>query len=220
MKWMIPIIGAYLLGSVPFGLLIARRQGVDLRTVGSGNIGATNVLRALGRKWGIFCFVLDVCKGFVPMVLVPLLGLSDSNATDDQLIGWLTVGAAAVLGHIFPIYLGFKGGKGVATSLGVVLGLWPYLTLCGIAAFAVWLITLKIWRYVSLASVLAAGSFPVILLIAILLHKNWTFQNLWPLFLVAVPMPLLVIFRHRENIRRIRAGTEHKIGRKTHFAHP
>ncbi len=215
MKWMVLIIGAYLLGSVPFGLLIANAKGVNLRQVGSGNIGATNVLRALGKKWGVFCFVLDVFKGFVPMLLVPLLGSGDGEPTAGHLIGWMAVGAAAIVGHIFPIYLRFRGGKGVATSLGVVLGLWPYLTLCGIAAFLIWLAALKIWRYVSLASVLAAGAFPVILAGGILAAKSWTFGNLWPLFLVAVPMPLLVIFRHRSNLQRIRTGCESKIGEHT-----
>ncbi len=214
MKWAVLILGAYLLGSVPFGLLVARLHGIDLRKVGSGNIGATNVIRALGRKWGIFCFVLDVLKGFVPMILVGLLGLCGSEPTAVHLIGWLAVGTAAILGHIFPVYLKFKGGKGVATSLGVVLGLWPYLTVCGLAAFVIWLITVKIWRYVSLASILAAGAFPILLLIAILVLKNWTFGTLWPLFLVAVPMPLLVILRHRANIQRLLAGTESKIGQK------
>lgn len=215
MIFLLLIVVAYLLGSVPFGLLAARLHGINLRKVGSGNIGATNVIRALGRKWGAFCFVLDVLKGFVPMIAVPLLGLTGTDPSARQLIGWLAVGVATILGHIFPIYLGFKGGKGVATSLGVVLGLWPYLTLCGIAAFVIWLIAVIIWRYVSLASILAAGAFPVILLITILIQKNWTFQNLWPLFLVAIPMPILVILRHRANIQRIRTGTESKIGRKS-----
>jgi glycerol-3-phosphate acyltransferase PlsY len=214
MNWLLLIIGAYLLGSAPFGLWIARLHGVDLRKVGSGNIGATNVIRALGRKWGIFCFVLDVLKGFVPMILIPLLRLGGSEPTAGHLLGWLAMGTAAILGHIFPIYLKFKGGKGVATSLGVVLGLWPYFTVCGLAAFIVWLITVRIWRYVSLASILAAGAFPILLLIAILFLEDWTFDRLWPLFLVAVPMPLLVIFRHRANIQRLIAGTENKIGLK------
>jgi len=214
MKWTAYIVGAYLLGSAPFGLWIARLHGVDLRKVGSGNIGATNVIRALGRKWGIFCFALDVLKGFVPMILVPLLELGGSEPSAGHLLGWLAVGTAAILGHIFPIYLRFKGGKGVATSLGVVLGLWPYFTVCGLAAFIIWLITVRIWRYVSLASILAAGAFPILLLIAILFLEGWTFDSLWPLFLVAVPMPLLVIFRHRANIQRLIAGTENKIGPK------
>jgi len=208
-------IGAYLFGSVPFGLLFARLQGVDLRKIGSGNIGATNVIRALGKKWGITCFILDVAKGLLPMILVPLLGLIDAEPTADQLLSWLAVGVAAILGHVFSLYLGFKGGKGVATSLGVVLGLWPYFTLCGLIVFAVWFVSVKIWRYVSLASVLAAGAFPIILAVAIGIQKSWTFGNLWPLFLVAVPIPLLVIVRHWTNIQRIRNGTEDKIGSRT-----
>ena len=98
-------IGSYLLGSVPFGLIIAKSKGVDLRHVGSGNIGATNVLRALGKNWGIICFILDVCKGLLPMILVPMLGLTDADPTADQLIGWLAVGVAAILGHVFSLYL-------------------------------------------------------------------------------------------------------------------
>jgi len=214
MKWLILIIGAYLLGSVPFGLLIARLHGIDLRRVGSGNIGATNVVRALGRKWGTFCFLLDVCKGLVPMLIPPHLGLTQSPPSPLQLFGWLAAGTAAILGHIFPIYLKFKGGKGVATSLGVVLGLWPYLTICGLAALLIWLLAAFLWRYVSLASILAAAAFPLLLLAAIALRHDWTFQTLWPLFLVALPMPALVIWRHRANIQRIRAGTESRIGRK------
>ncbi|MHC5191039.1 MAG: glycerol-3-phosphate acyltransferase, partial [Planctomycetota bacterium] len=141
---------AYLLGAVPFGFLIAKAHGKDLRTIGSGNIGATNTVRALGKKWGIFCFVLDVLKGLIPMLLVPMLGaVGAKTAGPSELTLWLTVGCTAVLGHIFPIYLKFKGGKGVATSLGIVLGLFPFYTLCGVGAFAIWLITLLIWRYVS-----------------------------------------------------------------------
>lgn len=214
MKWLILIGASYLLGSIPFGLLIARCHGIDLRRVGSGNIGATNVVRALGRKWGVFCFILDVAKGLLPMRVPPLLGLTSPCPSDIELLGWLAVGTAAILGHIFPVYLGFKGGKGVATSLGVVLGLWPYLTLCGLAALFVWLLTAFLWRYVSLASILAAASYPLILLAAVWLLPGWTFANLWPLFLVAVPIPALVIWRHRSNIQRIFAGTESRIGRK------
>lgn len=214
MKWLTLIAVAYLLGSIPFGLLIARFHGIDLRRVGSGNIGATNVVRALGRKWGIFCFVLDVAKGLLPMLTPPLLGLTSSTPSSGELIGWLAVGTAAILGHIFPVFLGFRGGKGVATSLGVVLGLWPYLTLCGLAALLVWLLAAWIWRYVSLASILAAASYPLILLVAVCLLADWTWANLWPLFGVAIPIPALVIWRHRANIQRIRAGTESRIGQK------
>lgn len=214
MKLPLLILAAYLLGSVPFGLLIARLHGVDLRKVGSGNIGATNVSRALGKKWAYVCFVLDVCKGLVPMLLVPVLGLVQDSPASRELFGWLAVGAAAILGHVFPLYLRFKGGKGVATSLGVVLGLWPYLTVCGLATFALWGVSVLVTRMVSLASVIAAGCFPLLLAGAIALLPGWTFSALWPLFLIAVPIPLLVIVRHRDNLKRIAAGTEHKIGQK------
>ncbi|MHC4836080.1 MAG: glycerol-3-phosphate 1-O-acyltransferase PlsY [Planctomycetota bacterium] len=207
---------AYLLGAVPFGFLIAKAHGKDLRTIGSGNIGATNTVRALGKKWGIFCFVLDVLKGLIPMLLVPMLGaVGAKTAGPGELTLWLTVGCTAVLGHIFPIYLKFKGGKGVATSLGIVLGLFPFYTLCGVGAFAIWLITLLIWRYVSLSSILAAISFPVLLLLSILiLDKPWDFVRLWPLMVAAVLMALLIVVRHRTNIRRLLDGSETKIGQK------
>jgi glycerol-3-phosphate acyltransferase PlsY len=214
MTWLLLILGSYLLGSAPFGLLIARLHGIDLRKVGSGNIGATNVSRALGKQWAYVCFALDVCKGLAPMLLAGRLDPVSKPPTPLQLFCWLAVGAAAILGHIFPVYVRFKGGKGVATSLGVVLGLWPWLTLCGLVAFAVWGAAVLVSRMVSLASILAAGLFPILLAAAIALLPDWTFAALWPLFLIAVPIPVLVIVRHRDNIRRILAGTEHKIGQK------
>jgi glycerol-3-phosphate acyltransferase PlsY len=204
---------AYLLGAIPFGLLLARTQGVDLRKVGSGNIGATNVMRTFGKKLGYTCFALDVAKGLIPMLLVPAFGLADPNPTTGQLSLWLAVGCAAVLGHVFPIYLGFKGGKGVATSLGVVLGLWPYYTLCGLITFAVWIIIFLISRYVSLASILAAIVFPIALTALTLLIPDWQFAQLWPLYIVAILMPLLVIARHAENIKRLLEGSENKIAK-------
>lgn len=207
------IVGAYLLGSVPFGLLIARAHGVDLRAVGSGNIGATNVSRALGKKWAYVCFVLDVLKGLTPMLLARAMDVVSNQPTTGELFVWLLIGCAAVCGHIFPIYLKFKGGKGVATSLGVVLGLWPYFTLCGAAAFGVWAMAVLTWRYVSLASIIAAISFPLLFAVLMILLDSWQFSRLWPLLFVAVIMALLVVARHAENIKRLRNGSEHKIGR-------
>lgn len=210
------IIIAYLTGSIPFGLLIARAHGVDLRTVGSGNIGATNVSRALGRKWAYVCFVLDVLKGLLPMLAAQRLIIPDDPGAAELAV-WLLVGCAAVCGHIFPIYLRFKGGKGVATSLGVVLGVWPYFALCGLAVFAVWGVCLAIWRYVSLASILAAVSFPVVFAVLTAAVESWRFAQLWPLLAVAVLMATLIIARHAENIKRLLEGSEHKIARKTRF---
>ena len=209
------VAAAYLLGSIPFGLLIAKAHGKDLRSIGSGNIGATNVARALGRKWAYFCFALDVLKGLVPMLAVLLLlrPLSASSQAEKviRLWLWLAVGCAAILGHIFPVYLKFKGGKGVATSFGVALGVWPYYTIAAAFAGAVWVAVVLTWRYVSLASIAAAVTFPLVLIAAILLTPAWSFAALWPLLLAAIAIPLMVIIRHRENVKRLLAGTESKI---------
>ncbi len=214
------IIGAYLLGSIPFGLLIAKAHGKDLRSIGSGNIGATNVSRALGRKWAYICFVLDVLKGMVPMlatsILVSRYEILDEHPTFSieyqvMLWLWLATGCAAILGHIFPIYVKFKGGKGVATSFGVALGLWPYYTICASFAVAIWVVVVLIWRYVSLASICASISFPLVLILAIILRPGWNFVTLWPLLIAATAIPLMVIIRHRENIKRLLGGTENKI---------
>ncbi len=202
------IIAAYFLGSIPFGLLIAKAHGKDLRSIGSGNIGATNVSRALGRKWAYFCFVLDVLKGLIPMLATMLITEPDSVLT---LWLWLAVGCAAILGHIFPIYIKFKGGKGVSTSFGVALGLWPYFTVCALFFAVTWVVVVLIWRYVSLASIAASVTFPLVLIVAIILIPGWEFGNLWPVFITAIAIPIMVIVRHRENIKRLRAGTESKI---------
>jgi glycerol-3-phosphate acyltransferase PlsY len=202
------IIAAYLLGSIPFGVLIAKAHGKDLRSIGSGNIGATNVSRALGRKWAYICFALDVLKGLTPMLVTMLIAKPDSVLT---LWLWLAVGCAAILGHIFPIYLKFKGGKGVATSFGVALGLWPYYTVCVLFAFLVWVVVVLIWRYVSLASIAASVTFILGLIAAIILKSNWEFANLWPILITAIAIPVMVIVRHRENIKRLLDGTESKI---------
>jgi glycerol-3-phosphate acyltransferase PlsY len=209
------VIGAYLVGSIPFGLLIAKAHGKDLRSIGSGNIGATNVSRALGRKWAYFCFALDVLKGMAPMLAtLPLVRPLSGQSQSEKVILlwlWLAVGCAAILGHIFPIYVKFKGGKGVATSFGVALGLWPYYTICALFAIFVWAVVVLIWRYVSLASICASISFPLVLIPAIILSPGWDFVSLWPLLIAATAIPLMVIVRHRENIKRLLEGTENKI---------
>ena len=209
------IIAAYLLGSIPFGLIIAKAHGKDLRSIGSGNIGATNVSRALGRRWAYLCFGLDVLKGLVPMLAVMpfITSLSTTSEAEKVILLWLwlAVGCAAILGHIFPIYLKFKGGKGVATSLGVALGLWPYYTICASGALTIWAVVVFVWRYVSLASITASIAFPVLLILAIILTPAWDFVSLWPLLIAAAAIPLMVIIRHRENIKRLIAGTESKI---------
>ncbi|AQQ08241.1 G3P acyltransferase [Sedimentisphaera cyanobacteriorum] len=199
---------SYLLGSVPFGFLIAKSKGIDLRKVGSGNIGATNLGRALGGKWAKICFFLDLFKGALPMIAAGLLISGEPNQS--QLWLWLLCGAAAIAGHIFSIYLKFKGGKGVATGLGVVLGLWPYYTICGVICFIIWVICLYIWKYVSLGSILAAAMFPIILSIEIAIVESWSFYQLWPLIAAAGLLTILVIYRHKKNIIKLINGTEQK----------
>ena len=209
---MILIIAAYLLGSIPFGLIIAKAHGKNLFKIGSGNIGATNLSRALGKKWAYFCFLLDVLKGTLPVVIASKFLSSDPDAT--ELFLWLAVGMAAVTGHIFSVYIKFKGGKGVATSFGVALGIWPYYTVCAAVAFAVWICVVLIWRYISLGSIVASLAFPVTLVVAISVRENWQFDNLWPLLTAGVLMPLMVIIRHRSNLKRIFEGTESKVLQK------
>lgn len=209
MRFVILIIGAYLLGSIPFGLIIARAHGKDLRSIGSGNIGATNLSRALGRKWAFLCFFLDVTKGLVPMLVAT--GFISSPPHITELLLALAAGCAAVLGHISPIYIKFRGGKGVATSFGVALGLWPYYTVCSFFALGVWVVAVLMWRYISLASIAASVAFPLALILVIVLTPGWDFADLWPLLAVATAIPLIVIVRHRENIKRLIAGTESKV---------
>lgn len=208
LSFIILIVASYLLGSVPFGVLIARAHGKDLRSIGSGNIGATNVSRALGKKWAYICFILDCLKGLVPMLAAkPLV----TPLTVTTLSLWLTVGCAAILGHIFPVYLKFKGGKGMSTCMGIILGLYPYYTLPGLIAFIVWVACVLLWRYVSLASIIAAVIFPASLITAIFSLQNWRFAELWPLIIVALALSALVIVRHVENIKRLLEGSEHKV---------
>jgi glycerol-3-phosphate acyltransferase PlsY len=208
MNFAILIVFAYLLGSIPFGLLIAKAHRKDLRTIGSGNIGATNLARAMGTKWGILCFCFDALKGLLPMLLAGRFYRESPGII--TLLLTLAAAFAAVLGHVLPIYLRFKGGKGVATSFGVTLGLWPYYTLCSLISFVIWAIMVLIWKYVSLASIVASLVFPIVLIIAIAIMPEWYFASLWPLFIVAIALPIMVIIRHRTNIRRLIEGTEGK----------
>ena len=213
MKAAVLIIISYLIGSISFAMLIAKAHGLDLRTIGSGNLGATNLARACGKKWAYFCFLLDFLKGFVPSFAAQFLVLS-APATSAALALWLAVGVAAILGHIFPFYLKFRGGKGVATSFGVVLGIWPYYAIPGIIAFMLWATIVLVWRYISLGSVVVAAAFPIIMIILTMIFNNWHFNILWPLILAAVILCSLVIFLHRSNMKRILNGTEDKVLQK------
>ena len=207
---------AYLLGSIPFGLLIAKARGVDLRKTGSGNIGATNVTRVLGKKLGVVCFILDACKGLLPSVWTLLLVEPRFLAAGHSELMfhwlWLATGCVAILGHVFPVYIGFRGGKGVATSFGVALGIWPYFTCSALVSISLWAYVALKSRYVSLASVIASVAFPLFLLGSIALVPSWTLDALWPLLIIGIAIPTVVVIRHQKNIKRLMTGSEDKIG--------
>ena len=189
------VSAAYLLGSIPNGLLIARLKGIDLQKVGSGNIGATNVFRCVGKSWGIAAFVLDAVKGFVPAFVFPRL----MEAAPPWL--GLACGLAAVAGHNWPIWLKFKGGKGVSTSAGMLLGIAPAAVGIGFAVFAV---VVALSRIVSLGSILAA--------IAVAGAGVWLYGADNRLLAGAlVAMGALVVLKHRANVGRLLKGTEPRI---------
>lgn len=202
-------LGAYLLGSIPFGLIIGKINGVDIRTQGSCNIGATNVTRVVGKWWGKLCFFCDFAKGLLPVLAVRYFLRKTTGGTGDLLPELLPVLTAlcAVLGHIFPVYLKFKGGKGVSTVAGVVLALHP---LSVVISGIIWAVFFFAFRYVSLASLAAAAALPA---------------SAYALTLVKVPlsMPagiLLILFavltflKHRSNIQRLLNGTESRFEKK------
>ena len=191
--WTVSLVSAYLVGSIPFGYLIGRLRGVDVRTVGSKNIGATNVYRTVGKKWGFLAFFCDFLKGFVPTVVVARLAASEGANLP------VLVGLACVVGHTLTVFMKFKGGKGVATAFGMMMALIPVPTL---VAFAVFVVT--VWRshYISLGSILAAATLGVAV---------W----LWPAVLlmrvIADLIAVFVIVKHRSNIQRLANHCENKI---------
>ena len=200
---------AYVLGSIPFGLIVGKSKGIDPRTAGSGNIGATNVGRLLGKRFFFVVFLLDLLKGMVPMVAAKWV-LRDAPQEPRTYGLWLLVGFAAIVGHMFSLFLGFKGGKGVATSSGVVLGLFPYYTVPGLVCLLIWFVAFKTTRYVSLASILAAVAFPVTYG-ATGVIRGWPVTGAqWPLLAFAVLVAVMIVWKHRGNITRLRAGTEHR----------
>ena len=185
----------YLLGAMPNGYLAGRwLKGIDLRECGSGSTGATNVLRNVGKGPALVVFLLDVGKGALAVLLARSFGLND----------WLQVlaGLSALAGHIWPVWLGWKGGKAVATGLGLFLGLsWPV----GLASLGIFMAVISIFRIVSLSSVVAAIGLPVLMLVS---HQTTASIT------VSLVAMLLVLWRHRSNIERLIAGTEPKIGQK------
>lgn len=235
-SWPIFIAIAFLAGSIPFGFIIGKAKGVDLRTVGSKNIGATNLGRTLGRKYFFLCFFLDMLKGLIPTMAAgwQMGVLGEFSPPPADAWWWLGVMAASVLGHMFTPWLGFKGGKGVATGLGAMLGVFPALGIPAVGTLVVFLIVLGLWRYVSAASVTAAASLPAWTwythqqqktflerrIASQPLHDQTSASDIdamvpfggWPFVLVAAALAALVIYKHRANIARLAAGTEPKIG--------
>src|SRR6201996_5607115 len=189
----IAFILGYLLGSIPFGLVLTRFAGTqDLRSIGSGNIGATNVLRTGRKGLAAATLLLDMLKGTVAVIIAAYFGNAEAA---------MIAGLGAFLGHLFPVWLKFKGGKGVAVYIGILIGLfWP----AAIVFCAVWLITAVTSRYSSLSALIASVVTPIFL---------WWFGHATLAMLFAL-LSLLLIYMHRENIRRLRAGTEGKIGQK------
>jgi glycerol-3-phosphate acyltransferase PlsY len=231
--WLCPLF-AFLLGSIPFGLFIARAQGIDIRQHGSGNIGATNVLRVVGKKHGIICLILDALKGFLPVMLAMTLIRFESQRTGftfhalldhgyvfpdadqwkAQTLQVLT-GLLSILGHNYSPWVGFKGGKGIATSAGVLIALAPAAI---VLLIVIWLGLFLVTRYVSVASIGAAAALPVIVHWGARFHhinNDKNMPTLWeagtwnkPLFVFSIVIAALAIWKHRTNIKRLMNGTE------------
>ncbi len=215
-NWIVALFVSYAIGGIPFGLLLGFARGVDIREHGSGNIGATNTMRVLGKRLGLLAFGLDVMKGAVPVLVWGFI-ISAASRPDlpaVEAFKWLGIGVATVLGHIFPIYLRFRGGKGVATGFGMFLGFWPWVTPAALTALLVWIVCLKITKYVSVSSIVGACVLPVA--IAGFAISAWpaqtTLGGAWPFVLVGALIAALVIVKHRSNLRRLREGTEPKVG--------
>ena len=224
-NWLALAIAAFLCGSIPFGILVARLKGVDLRKVGSGNMGATNVGRALGRKWGILVYVLDAAKGAAPVLWAGhqagALGLQPESIAAGDLWRWMGIAVCAVLGHMFSPWVGFRGGKGVATGSGALLAVYPVLTGPVLVAIGLWGCVLASTRIMSIASMVAAVSIPLTVVAFALLRTgdgtpdgNMPLQHAMPAVIVTAGVALLVVWAHRANIARLRAGTESRLGAK------
>lgn len=208
---LIAVLTAYLAGSIPFGLLVARMvAGIDIRTQGSGNIGATNVGRLLGAKWGVTVLLLDALKGLLPVWLIPMALAGDDAAR--LILLRVLAGVATILGHMFPCWLGFKGGKGVATSLGVVVMIAPVASLAALGGF---IVSMLLSRIVSLSSIVASLAFAVCQMLRLDVHPLVPAQL--PVILFSLAVPLLIIVRHWSNIGRLLRGEEKRFqfgGRK------
>lgn len=198
---LIALIG-YVAGATPFGYLTARFiAGIDIRAEGSGNIGATNIGRVLGAKWGILVLLLDCLKGLLPVAFTPMM-LTDV-AAGNELHLQVLCGVCTVVGHMFPFWLRFSGGKGVATALGVIVALSPWATL---GAFVVFVLVFVVWRIMSLSSMTAAVTYAAIQMI--LLRPHPFAESTWSLGAFSLLIPALILWRHRANIGRLLRGKE------------
>jgi glycerol-3-phosphate acyltransferase PlsY len=203
--WLIIAFTSYLIGSIPSGYLVARSQGIDIREHGSRNIGATNVLRVLGKKWGYLVFLCDSFKGFAAVKLGSLIA---AHFQLSPVLGGVIAAIACILGHNYTFWLGFKGGKGIATSAGVVLALFPVLIVLSVAV--IWFAVFFAGRYVSLASITAAVALPCVVFFTA--TKNGS--DFWVLFGFSALIGVLAVWRHHSNIKRLMNGTESRFGKK------
>jgi acyl phosphate:glycerol-3-phosphate acyltransferase len=203
----IVVIASYLLGSIPFGYLAGRMAGVDIRNCGSGNVGATNVIRTLGKSYGYPVFALDFLKGLGAVKMSILIATRMQSGWNPPEMFGIVAAISSVLGHSFPVWLRFKGGKGVATSAGALFGLAPVAALVGVA---IWIVTFWLTRYVSVASIAAAAALPLVILVTTWLSR--TPGKL--LFFSSVCLAAVVIWRHRSNLSRLIHGTEPRFNRK------
>ena len=200
-------LASYFLGSIPAGYLAGRIAGIDIRHAGSGNIGATNVTRVLGKHYGYPVFIVDFLKGLMAVTMSILIEKrAQPLSVPTELIG-IIAAISCVIGHSFPVWLSFKGGKGVATSMGALFGLMPFVALI---AVAVWVITFEMTRYVSVASMTAALAVPISILILMPLKQTSGTALLY----FSICLAALVIFRHRSNLSRLVRGTEPRFKRK------
>jgi glycerol-3-phosphate acyltransferase PlsY len=209
--YLIGIAASYLFAGLPFGFIVVKAaKGIDIRTVGSGNIGATNVARILGKGGFALVFILDFLKGFLPVVLFTLV-LARWGPDVSKVNLRVLLGLGAIIGHMFTPYLKFKGGKGVATSCGVFFGLAP---LAAAIALLVWLLVFGLSRYVSLSSISAAAALPIAFIVTGVVRGNAPFGKEAPVTAFCIAIAVLVIVKHTSNVKRLLAGTENKFERK------
>ncbi|MCF6176306.1 MAG: glycerol-3-phosphate 1-O-acyltransferase PlsY [Victivallaceae bacterium] len=208
MTYIFVFIGAYLFGATPWGFIIGKMRGIDIREHGSGNIGATNITRTLGSIPGKICFVLDLLKGLIPVLATMLLVKHQIIIIANIDYAMIIATLATVIGHMFPVYLKFKGGKGISTTGGALLALAPGAFIC---SALLWVIVFKTSRYVSLASIIAAATLP---LNAWIMNIAGLSKTTVPLMIFLAILGLLAIIRHTSNIKRLLNGTESRFAKK------